>query len=152
LDDSSNSSNLTLTTEIVANYIGNHKLSSKDLETVIKTVYETLLNLDAPAQSDEPVVEKRTPSQVRKSITDQGLVSFEDGKTYQTLKRHLARRGLTLAEYKAKWGLPNDYPATSPAYSAKRSELAKAIGLGRDNMQDSRSKPSKPGRAPKAKP
>ena len=32
--------------------------------------------------------------------------------------------------FKAKWGLPNDYPTTAPAYSEARSQMAKALGLG----------------------
>ena len=74
---------------------------------------------------------KLTAGQIRKSISPDGLISFEDGKTYQTLKRHLTTRGMTIADYKAKWGLPSDYPATAPAYAAKRSALAKAAGLGK---------------------
>ncbi|MCJ2042536.1 MucR family transcriptional regulator, partial [Methylobacterium sp. J-059] len=55
---------------------------------------------------------------------------FEDGKTYKTMKRHLTLRGLTPESYRAKYGLPSDYPIVSAAYSAKRSELARSLGLG----------------------
>ena len=37
---------------------------------------------------------------------------------------------MTIDAYKAKWGLPKDYPATAPAFAARRSDLAKAAGLG----------------------
>jgi hypothetical protein len=43
---------------------------------------------------------------------------------------------MTPADYRAKWGLPNDYPMVAPAYAAKRSELAKSLGLGRRSAQD----------------
>ncbi|MCJ2040906.1 MucR family transcriptional regulator, partial [Methylobacterium sp. J-059] len=66
--------------------------------------------------------EKPTPAQIRKSVTPDGMVSFEDGKTYKTMKRHLTLRGLTPESYRAKYGLPSDYPIVSAAYSAKRSE------------------------------
>jgi ROS/MUCR transcriptional regulator protein len=49
---------------------------------------------------------------------------------HRTLKRHLTTRGMTLADYKEKWGLPRDYPSTAPSYSAVRSQMAKTIGLG----------------------
>lgn len=69
---------------------------------------------------------------IRKSITADHLISFEDGKRYKSLKRHLSvRLGLTPEAYCAKWGLPSDYPMVAPAYSATRSALAKAVGLGR---------------------
>jgi predicted transcriptional regulator len=71
-----------------------------------------------------------TSGQIRKSITPDGLISFEDGKSYKTLKRHLSVRGMTIADYKSKWGLPKDYPAVAPSYSAHRSQLARSIGLG----------------------
>ncbi len=119
------------TSDIVASYVEKNSIAAAELPALIKTIYATLANIDAPAEPIPPEVTKLTPSQIRKSITESGLVSFEDGKTYQTLKRHLTTRGMTLADYKAKWGLPKDYPTTAPAYAAKRSELAKAAGLGR---------------------
>jgi len=75
-------------------------------------------------------VEKPTAAQIKKSITPDGLVSFEDGKSYKTLRRHLTIRGLTPEAYRAKYGLPVDYPMTAPSYSAQRSALAKSLGLG----------------------
>ncbi len=78
----------------------------------------------------EPEQPKATASQVRKSITDAGLISFIDGKTYQTLKRHIGGHGMTPDDYRARYGLAADYPIVAPAYAARRSALAKAIGLG----------------------
>ena len=98
---------------------------------------------------EAPVVEtvtKATPAQIRKSITPEALISFEDGKPYKTLKRHLTTHGMTVAEYKAKWGLPNDYPTTAPAYSEARSAMAKALGLGQGGR-----KAKSPAKAPRAR-
>ena len=76
-----------------------------------------------------------TPAEARRSITPNGLVSFIDGKTYQTLKRHLGIHDLTPEGYRARFGLPVDYPMTAPAYSEKRSALAKASGLGQQRTK-----------------
>jgi predicted transcriptional regulator len=38
---------------------------------------------------------------------------------------------MTPAGYRARWGLPADYPMVAPDYAEKRRELAKSIGLGR---------------------
>jgi predicted transcriptional regulator len=38
--------------------------------------------------------------------------------------------GFGSKEYRAKWGLPADYPMVAPNYAAKRSELARSSGLG----------------------
>ena len=73
---------------------------------------------------------KATADQVKASITPDHLISFEDGKKYKVLTRHLSGRGLTMDEYREKHGLPADYPVCAPNYSARRSELARANGLG----------------------
>ena len=41
------------------------------------------------------------------------------------------RSRLTPEQYRNKWGLPADYPMVAPNYAAKRSALAKKMGLGR---------------------
>ena len=78
----------------------------------------------------ERTVEKPTPAQIRKSVRDDGIVSFIDGKTYKTLKRHLSANGLDPQSYRVRFGLPSDYPMVAPSYAAQRSALAKSIGLG----------------------
>lgn len=88
-------------------------------------------------RSDNRPVGGRTPArrlsprEIRDSIHHDYLISFEDGRQYKTLKRHLGTMGLTPETYKAKWGLPHDYPMTSRSFADQRSEVAKAIGLGR---------------------
>ncbi len=37
---------------------------------------------------------------------------------------------MTPEQYRARWGLPHDYPMVAPQYAAHRSALAKKIGLG----------------------
>ncbi len=37
---------------------------------------------------------------------------------------------LTPDEYRAKWGLPSDYPMVAPNYAKARSALAREMGLG----------------------
>lgn len=124
---------LEMTSEIVAAYVSGNKVSAGELPTLIASVFGALTSAgtNGAVTSAAPALEKPTAAQIRKSIKPDGLVSFEDGRTYKTLKRHLSRHGLTIAEYKAKWGLPNDYPTTAPDYSARRSEMAKRLGLGK---------------------
>jgi predicted transcriptional regulator len=69
---------------------------------------------------------------VKKSITPDYLICLEDGKKFKSLKRHLRTEyDMSPEEYRAKWGLPADYPMVAPSYSEARSALAKSIGLGR---------------------
>ena len=57
-------------------------------------------------------------------------MSFEDGKSYKSMKRHLTRYGLTPQQYREKWGLPKDFAMVAPNYAAARSVLAEKLGLG----------------------
>lgn len=120
---------LSLTVDIVANYLQANKMAQADLPGLIATVHAALGSAGT-VEAVEPETARATPAQIRRSIRPEGLVSFEDGRPYKTLRRHLTTRGLTVAEYKAKWGLPADYPTTAPDYSAKRSAMAKQLGLG----------------------
>jgi predicted transcriptional regulator len=119
-----------LTAEIVSAYIGNNSVQRGDIAEVIRSVHAALANLGTPKL--EPAAERPIPPiSIKRSVTPDFLISMEDGKRYKSLKRHLAGKGLTPEQYREKWGLPRDYPMTAPNYSAQRSELARAAGLGR---------------------
>ena len=120
---------IELTAQIVAAYVGRNHLAVGDLQSLIALVHEGLGG--AGKEPPTPAVRKLTPAQIRKSIGREGLVSFEDGRSYRILRPHLASRGLTPVEYFEKWGLPKDYPLVAPAYSEQRSAMARALGLGR---------------------
>ena len=122
---------IEMTTDIVSAFVSNNAVSTSDLSSLISQVYSALGTLGSEPSPVANEAIKVTPAQIRKSITSEALISFEDGKPYTTLKRHLTKHGLTVEEYKAKWNLPSDYPMTAPAYSARRSEMAKSLGLGR---------------------
>ena len=121
---------IEMTTEVVAAYVTRNHVQVADMPGLIASVHQSLAGMGAapaPVQETEKPV---PPVSIKKSLTDDYLISLEDGKQYQSLKRHLSKRGLTPAEYRTKWGLPADYPMVAPAYARKRSELAKSIGLG----------------------
>ena len=128
--DEKNAAMIGLTADVVAAFVGNNTVAVADLPNLIKTVHGALSGAEAPAPVAVEEVVKPTAGQIRKSITPDALISFLDGRPYKTLKRHLTTQGLTVAEYKTKFGLPNDYPTTAPAYSEARSAMAKALGLG----------------------
>jgi len=129
---------LELTAEIASSFVTNNTVAQGDLPALIVSIHTALSTVDsASAGSVEPeIVLKRTPAQIRKSITPDALISFIDGRPYKTLKRHLTTHGETFASYKEKYGLPGDYPSTSPNYSAARSAMAKSLGLGKRIRRD----------------
>ena len=122
-----------LSADIVSAYVSNNSLPTSEIGSLINRVHAAVSSLAKGGNASltkEDGVEKATPAQIKKSITQDALISFEDGKQYKTLRRHLTIRGLTPEAYRAKYGLPADYPMVSAGYSAQRSELAKALGLG----------------------
>jgi len=122
---------LGLVTDIVAAYVSNNTIDSGELPDVIKTVHSTLAGLGN--QPGTPMGGNQKPAvPVNKSYTNEHIICLEDGKKLKMLKRYLRTRfGMTPEEYRAKWGLPVDYPMVAPSYAAKRSEFAKKIGLGK---------------------
>ena len=123
---------LGLTTEIVAAHVSNNTVAMSDLPNLIEQVYKTLSNVGKGTESQG---ERPTPAvALRKSVTPEYIICLEDGKKLKMLKRHLRTvYGLTPDEYRAKWGLPTDYPMVAPNYSKQRSAFAKKIGLGRSD-------------------
>lgn len=117
-----------LTADIVSAFIGNNSVPAATLPELIASVHAALSRL---AHSSAPSVEPQVPAVLpRKSITQDFLICLDDGKKFKALKRHLSQLGMTPDEYRAKWGLPRDYPMVAPNYSKARSALAKAAGLG----------------------
>lgn len=137
-----------LTADVVAAYVANNKIPVSELAGLISSVHAALSNAGQPEPEPAPEQQKATPAQVRKSITPDALISFEDGRPYKTLKRHLTLRGLSMEAYREKWGLPKDYPSTAPSYSAQRSALAKSLGLGRKAAEPA---PEAPAKAPRGR-
>ncbi|MCJ2014283.1 MucR family transcriptional regulator [Methylobacterium sp. J-076] len=124
---------IEMTGEIVAAYVSHNHVAAGDLPALIATVHASLAGFGkggAATKTEEPS-EKLSPAQIRKSVQPEGIVSFIDGKTYKTLKRHLTSHGLDPDSYRERFGLPADYPMVALAYSEKRSSLAKSLGLGR---------------------
>lgn len=122
-------------TEIVTAYLSKNTLPPEDVPALIRSVHATLGGITGA----EPVArETREPAvSIKKSVKPDYIVCLEDGKKLKMLKRYLrARYDMSPDEYRAKWGLPGDYPMTAPNYAAKRSEFAKKFGLGKPGKKN----------------
>jgi predicted transcriptional regulator len=126
---------IELTTSIVSAYVSNNHVQGAELATLIASTHAALAGLGKGAEMEATAVEKLTPAQIRKSITPDALISFIDGKPYKTLKRHLSGNGLTIEQYRERYGLPRDYPSTAASYSEQRSKLALSFGLGQQRKK-----------------
>lgn len=122
-----------LAAEIVAAYVGNNAVPSNELPALIKDVYGALAEAVGNGEATEQPAEELKPAvPVRRSVTDDYIACLECGGKFKSLRRHLkSRHNLTPEEYRAKWGLPADYPMVAKNYRETRSQLAREMGLGR---------------------
>lgn len=128
---------ITLTSDIVAAHVSNNDVAVADLPGLITNVYAALANL-----GETPVVEEAKPQPavaIRNSVKPDYIVCLEDGKKLKMLKRYLRTNfNMSPEEYRARWGLPADYPMVAPNYAAARSQLAKQMGLGQQRRRKGR--------------
>ena len=125
---------IELAADIVSAFVSNNSVQSADLPNLIVSVHSALQNVGNPAPAQaETKYQPAVP--IKKSVTPDAIISLIDGKGYKSLKRHLSKHGLTPAQYRERYGLPVDYPMVASAYAARRSELAKAAGLGQQRKK-----------------
>ena len=123
---------IELAADLVSAFVSNNPVPAAELPALIGTVHAALTKT-ANGSSQQPTEEpKKAPAvSVKKSVQPDYIVCLEDGRRLKSLKRHLRTMyDLTPEQYRAKWGLPHDYPMVAPNYAAARSELAKQFGLG----------------------
>ncbi|MGJ0393901.1 MAG: MucR family transcriptional regulator [Methylocystis sp.] len=146
--NSEDQNTVELAAGIVAAFVSHNSLPVAELPGLIASVDAALRRLASGATATPTVEEKPEPAvPIRKSITPDHLICLDDGKKFKSLRRHLATLGMTPDQYRAKWGLPPDYPMVAPNYAAQRSDLAKQMGLGQARKKAA---PARAGRKPKA--
>lgn len=131
---------VALTADIVVAHISNNKLANSEIPQLIESVHKALVGISKEEKElPEPPKEPAVP--IRSSIKPDHLVCLEDGKKLRMLKRHLmVHYNMTPDDYRAKWGLPRDYPMVAPSYAERRRELALQIGLGKQGRGGGRKK------------
>lgn len=129
---------IEMTTDIVSSFVSNNTVSPADLPALIQNVHRALSTVSSGVDSSAPAP-KDPAVPVKKSITPDFLVCLEDGRKFKSLKRHLRTKyNMSPEEYRAKWGLPKDYPMVAPNYAKARSDLAKQMGLGQGGRKPAR--------------
>lgn len=117
-------------TRIVSAYVSNNPIQSAGIPGLIIETAATLNGLGQNIAATAPRPKPAVP--IKNSVQDDYIVCLEDGARLKMLKRYLrCRFGLCPDDYRRRWGLPPEYPMVAPAYAARRSELAKASGLGK---------------------
>lgn len=114
---------------VLCAYLGRNTVSPDDLPDLVARTYAALEAVLAPLPRGEPI-KRPSLEAVAASVTHDAIVSFENGRRYRSLRRHLKQQGLTEAQYRAKWGLPDDYPLVARGFSDLRSRAARRGRLG----------------------
>jgi predicted transcriptional regulator len=129
---------LEMTADMFSAYVSNNTVSPDGVAALIGSIHATMTQLAAGGIEPEPEV-KEPAVPVRKSITPDYLICLEDGRKFKSLKRHLRTKyDMSPEDYRAKWGLPKDYPMVAPNYAKARSDLAKQMGLGQGGRKPAR--------------
>ena len=78
------------------------------------------------------VAKIRTPAvPIEQAVRDEAVTCLVCGKSFKTLKRHLmAAHGMSEGQYRAAFGLSDDFPIVAPSYSERRSQVASDTGFG----------------------
>jgi predicted transcriptional regulator len=145
---------LALSAQIVAAHAGNNRLEANQLPSIIRSVFNTLCDLDPSPSVVLPGAAKLAhdghdghqhdhDGQVShahngyvhpaygQTVFGDHLICMEDGLSMKMLKRHLLTvHGMTPDEYREKWRLPESYPMVAAEYAKLRSSLALQSGLG----------------------
>lgn len=122
---------LPMAASLISAYVRHNRVPVTELQGLVKSMYDSLAQLSAGGGLGETLAQKPMVP-IKKSITDDYIICLEDGQKLKMLKRYLRTHfKLTPEEYRAKWGLPHDYPMVAPNYARLRSAFAKKSGLGR---------------------
>ena len=115
-----------LTSQVASAYFQNNRVPASEVATVISAIHESLRAIKHDPQ-------KKSVVSIDDSLTPDYIICLEDGKKLKMLKRHLRTNfNMSPTEYRAKWGLPPDYPMVAPNYANLRSQFAKQSGLGKE--------------------
>jgi len=121
--------------KIVAAYASRPDVAADDIVALLARLRremgdESAAPSTSEAQTAEPVAEPAVP--IDKAMTKDKVYCLCCGKGFKMLKRHLgAEHGLSEAEYRAMFGLPEDMPLVAPSYSKKKADYAKSAGFGK---------------------
>lgn len=130
IEDDMTETLITLTSDIVAAHVSNNNVDVDDVPSLITKVFGALSGLGGHAETAEVLPDPAVS--IRSSVKKDHIVCLDCGKKMKMLKRHLmTEHGMTIDEYKARWGLGADYPMVAPDYAETRRSLAVKIGLGR---------------------
>lgn len=124
---------IELTAEIVSAHVANTQMSSDEMLQEIQKVHAALKALEAGAVAGEtiPVAEEPRQLTIRQAFKKDAVVCMVCGKSFTTLKRHLAHaHNLKPGQYRKQFNIPASTPLAAKNYSELRRQAAQERGLG----------------------
>jgi predicted transcriptional regulator len=123
---------LGFTVQIVAAHVKNNQIAAAQLPALIRQVHAALSRAGTEPAAPPAPEKIAAPAAPKKTVFPDYIICLEDGRRMKTLKRHLrSTYDMSPEQYRDKWDLPPDYPMVAPSYAARRSKLARELGLGR---------------------
>jgi predicted transcriptional regulator len=142
VENQQNTDKLALIADVVSSYLRRNSVSTDQIGTVVASVTRAIGDaekqlagggVEVGASPDIATTARPEPAvSVRSSVKPDFIICLDCGAKVKTLKRHLqSAHGLDPKQYRERWELKKDYPMTAPAYSERRSAMARDLGLGR---------------------
>jgi len=136
---------LSFTVDIVTAHVAHNSVAMVDVPNFITNVHAALAALGGSAEAEAEETAPVPIIEPRKSVKPDYLICLECGRKLKVLKTHIgATHGLSVEEYKAKWGLPKSYPKVAPNYAKTLKTRADNLGLPQRMQAARRDKGSLP--------
>jgi predicted transcriptional regulator len=120
-----------LVSQFVQGYLARTKIAAAEVPDLIATIHHSLADLGKRQEGPpaEPAVA------IRRSYGRDFVVCLDCGWRGQMLRSHLTTmHGLSPLDYRTRWKLKSAHLLTAPAYSERRSAMAKQADLGRHQV------------------
>jgi len=126
---------IEIASEIVQTQVSLSPMTAADIAASLRQVFSTLQEMQKTesGEIELPQTQESAPAQVltpQDSIQDDKVICLECGAAMKQLTvKHLASHGLSLKEYKKKYGFTMRTPLAAKSLTKARSKAAKKRGL-----------------------
>ncbi len=128
MSEAENSTLIEMTADLIAAYVSKNHVRAAELPELISTVHASLAGMgNAPVAEPEPA-KLVPPVSIKKSMTDDYLISLEDGKRYKSSSATCRSAASPRRSTARSGACRDDYPMVAPAYAARARSWRRASG------------------------
>ncbi len=121
-----------MTAEIIQSQIGKREMTTDEVTLALKDTFQTLSKLQESELSEKPIDGEQVKPALspEKSIKRHKVICLECGQEFKMISsKHLMTHGLTMKEYRKKYGFRMRQPLCAKSLSERRSKAGKERGL-----------------------